>query len=98
MAFKPSFQLATDLDLSRAFSSIPMDAKFKSKLSEDWAQLQQGQTSISDELVIIDERLEVVDGRLDVIDDRLDAIDAEIVVIKQRLDDVEAVAYMAVIT
>ena len=98
MAFKPIFQLATDLDLSRAFGSIQMDARFKSKLSEDWAQLQQGQLVVSDELVIIDGRLTEAEAEIVALNGRVDVIEEEIVIIKQRLDDVEAVAYMAVIT
>lgn len=91
MVFRPSFQLFTDLDTSRAFGSINMDPTWRRKLSQDWSQLQQGQLNVSETLVEYGERITIVEE--DIVE-----IKAEIVVINQRLDDVEAVAYMALMT
>lgn len=85
MAFNPKFQLYSDRDMAKALEGMPRI------FQEDYAQVKRGQIDTADLLTLYGIRLD--DAEL-----RLDIIEADIVVIKQRLDDVEAVAYMALIT
>jgi hypothetical protein len=85
MAFNPKFQLYSDRDMAKALEGMPRI------FQEDYAQVKRGQIDTADKITEIDLRLDSAEGRLDV-------VEADIVVIKKRLDDVEAVAYMALMT
>jgi tetrahydromethanopterin S-methyltransferase subunit G len=92
MAFNPKFQLYSDRDMAKALEGMPRI------FQEDYAQVKRGQIDTADKITEIDIRLDDAEGRLDVVELRLDVVEADIVVIKKRLDDVEAVAYMALMT
>jgi hypothetical protein len=85
MAFNPKFQLYSDRDMAKALEGMPRI------FQEDYAQVKRGQIDTADKITEIDLRIDATERRLDVVED-------EIVIIKQRLDDVEAVAYMALMT
>lgn len=91
MVFNPKFQLYSDKDMARIFENLPMSNSDRRVFSEDYAQVKRSQISNYDVLTEYGIRITEAEDRLDVIDERLEIID-------QRLDDVEAVAYMALIT
>lgn len=83
MAFKPTFQLFTDLDTARAFGSINMDPIMRQKLAQDWAQLQLGQTEVADKFVLLDSEIATINSEIV-------TINAELVSLDGRLDTAEA--------
>lgn len=91
MAFNPKFQLYSDKDMARLFEQLPLSPVDRRVFSEDYAQVKRSQIDNADILTQYGARITETENRLDVIDGRLEIID-------QRLDDVEAVAYMALIT
>ena len=79
-----TYTIYSDWDLARLFESLPMQPTDKQTFVADYSALKQNQ---------IDTR-----GSIRNILGRLDTLDAQVVVINRRLDDVEAVAYMGLIT
>jgi hypothetical protein len=91
MVFNPKFQLYSDKDMARIFESLPMSNSDRRVFSEDYAQVKRSQISNYDVLTEYGIRIANAEDEIIVINERLE-------VIEQRLDDVEAVAYMALIT
>jgi hypothetical protein len=107
-----TYSIYSDWDLARLFQNLPMPAADKQTFVADYSALKQNQIDTKGSILALNNRVAVAEGRitdaelriadaelrLDDAEVRLDNIEAELIVINQRIDAVEAVAYMAAIT